>query len=260
MDMKKLFLVVPLLILAFAAFLIYKNQSPSSSKTLGDSTVATPIESTNSSVNINYKGQNFTIGWFQINNMDNLKLFPNFAEKVSSRDILGDYECQMMSNASYYTEDNKPIGLFISNGKILSKWQKNSLLDGVLSINDLNTPRITRTEPEDHLVNAVQAGPILKENNMYEKLNITSDKDSRRIFAAVTGDNSLYFLTAYNPNSQYSGPYLADMPNILKLFEDKTKITFADAINLDGGAASTYFNGDINLSEVSPVGAFFCQF
>lgn len=239
----------------FFSILILKNKSTTPKNSGAQNFSSTPQASITNKVDIS----NFSVSWFEINNIENLKLIPNFSQKVSSREILDKYNCKFLSNGPFYSKEAQPLGLFISDGKTLGQWQQNQLFDGILSINDILTPRITRSVPSDNLRIAIQSGPVLKENNSFQTLQIKDDSGSRRVFAAITGSNKLYLLIVYDPLSQYSGPLLTDLPTILKSFEEKTGIVFADAINLDGGAASTFNTLNLNLSELNPVGAFFCQ-
>ncbi len=248
-----LFIIIPL---AIYALLISRNQSTAPQKSKAEGLESPQVLSDNSnSITID----NLTYSWFEVGNTDNLKLIPNFSEKLTSQEILDQNKCKFLSNASFYSKTNQPLGLVISDGKTIAEWQQNSLFDGILSINDMATPRITRNIPNDGLRLAIQTGPIIKENANFIPLKIIDDKESRRVIAAVTGSNKLIFIVIYNKNSEYNGPLLADVPVILKSFEQKSGITLADAINMDGGSASTFFSGDTKLSEFSPVGAFFCQ-
>lgn len=256
MHMQKAVIAITILTLAVFVFLIYKNQNTAPQKS---SAASTKTPAANTEKNQSVIVDNFTISWFEIPDIDNLKLIPNFTEKNSSREIVDKNNCKFLSNSTFYSTDSKPLGLFVTNGQTLNNWQQNDLLDGILSTNDMATPRITRDVPKDSLKIAIQTGPILKENNSWLNLKIKEDGESRRVLAAVTGTNKLFFLTVYNSNSEYSGPLLGELPKILQDFETKSEITFADAINLDGGSASTFKTKDVSLSELTPVGAFFCQ-
>jgi hypothetical protein len=78
------------------------------------------------------------------------------------------------------------------------------------------------------------------------------------MIAMVTGDNKVIFMSIYNESSKFMGPYLADLPQILEIAQDKIGFLIADAINLDGGSASAFYFRDFQLSEASPIGGFFC--
>lgn len=257
--MKKLLVIISVVSLAIFGILILKNRSTTPEKSFGKTQTTSSSAPSNNFISFDFDNQNLTIAWFKVENPEKLKLIPNFSEKSSSKETVSTQNCQFLSSAGFYTTTNLPIGLFIADGKQINSWQQNSLLDGILSINYLATPRITRNLPQDPLKLAIQSGPIIKENAGFQTLRIQNDNNSRRLVAAITGENSLYFLVIYDSNSNYSGPLLGNLPNVFKNFEEKEGIIFADIINLDGGGASAFISSDTSLSEISPVGAFFCQ-
>lgn len=248
-----LLLVVLIPLLIFGVF-IFKNQNTSPSKSSAAVLATADLRQNENLVQIG----EMTFAWYQ-SNPQTLQLIPNFTDKLSSSEVIAKYNCHFLSNAGFYSKDNNPLGLFIESGNTLSDFQENPLFNGILSINDMATPRVTSDIPQDHLDIALQTGPIIKENNSYQTLKIIQDDEARRVMAGVTGENKLYFVVAYKTGSEYLGPKLADMPREMQSFEEKTGIKFADVINLDGGAASTFNTDSLHLSEFNPVGSFFCQ-
>lgn len=245
---------IPLLILGI---LVFKNQNTNPQKSGAQNVLSDSAQNDSSGNSIEIDG--LTFSWYEISDTTKLKLIPNFSEKLSSKEIINSNQCKFLSNGPFYTKENTPTGLVIADANKISGWRENTLFNGILSINDLTTPRITRDVPEDHLQIAVQSGPILKENGDFQTLKIIDDSPARRVLAAVTGENKLFFIVVYDPQSEFSGLKLGDLPNALQSFENKTGIVFADAINLDGGSASAFITKNINLSELTTSGAFFCQ-
>ena len=76
--------------------------------------------------------------------------------------------------------------------------------------------------------------------------------------AAKTMDNELLFLTVYSGDSVFDGPLLADLPLVIEKISDEEKLDIAEAINLDGGSASSFYQGETTISELTPVGSLFC--
>ena len=257
---KKLSIFGILAIILFTGFLIYGNSQKETKKILGSENTAKKTRTTppTNLIELNIKGQNLLIAWSEIGSPENLVLIPNFSEKLLSIEAKEKYGCKFISNAGFYSKDAKPIGLFIHDGNSLGSWQKNRLFDGVLSINDMEVPRITRNQPVDHLKIGLQAGPIIKENGIYLNLSQTLDTLDRRVLASVTGGNKLFFLVIYSKDSVFSGPTISDLPEVVGSFENITGIIFADTLNFDGGTASTFSVENTNLPEVTPVGSFFC--
>lgn len=210
-------------------------------------------------------GKNYLVAWEFVENPEKLELLSNFAQKQSAIEVFEFEQCKILTSAGFYmrnmdiTKDDKPTGLFITDGKTVRKFSQNSLTNGVLSINYFGIPRITPSLPQDPLRIALQAGPVLIDNTEARKLTLTSDSEDRRVVAGVTGENKLIFIVFYDPESAYLGPKLTDMPQALSKFEEKTKITLADAVNLDGGTASSFYTSGLKLSEIQNVGAFFCE-
>jgi uncharacterized protein YigE (DUF2233 family) len=163
-----------------------------------------------------------------------------------------------MVNGGFYDVDSSPLGLVTSDRSQIAPFRRNNLLNGILSINEFDTPRITRAVPADSLVHAVQTGPVLWENGSSVELQIQNDEPSRRVIGVVTGSNELLFFVFYNPKSVFLGPPLTELPDILKTLNDEFGLNIADAINLDGGSASIFITPDFSLSEISPVGSYWC--
>src|SRR5258708_6429637 len=162
-----IFIILPLLIFGI---LILKNHSTTPQKPKAEDFSPTPI-----GINNSIEVDGFTVSWFEIDNIDNLKLIPNFSEKLSSKEVIQKNNCKLLSNGPFYATNengNHPLGLFITNGDRFYPWSENSLFDGILSINEMAIPRITRLVPEDKLNIAIQADPILKENHSFQTLKL----------------------------------------------------------------------------------------
>lgn len=245
-----------------AAFLAIKYINyPDDSPVLGtESTAVSNRTAPETQVLLDHDGSNYTIAWIKVD-ANRVSLVPNFSEMKTAKTVQREMNCKTVVNGGFYfaiDSENVPIGLFISDGNEISEYRQNSLFDGILSVNEFGTPRITAETPDDALLVAVQTGPMLQSNNFEHELSMTRDKKARRMVAAVTGDNELIFISVYDPETTFFGPLLADLPEIISMFEESENINIADAINLDGGAASAFYSDGIALSEASPVGSFFC--
>lgn len=245
------------LIAAFKEFLFLEN-----SPVLGTES-ASPEVPTNREQEITFNGGVYLISWQKVD-PEKIILLPNFSDKKTASTLFDEFDCKTLINGGFYSkagEDNSPIGLFVSNGQPLSRFQENKTYNGTLSINALDTPRITSTMPEDILRDAMQTGPILIENGSPREISLQRDKFSRRMVAAITGDNELLFISVHKEGFSFDGPKLLDMPMIISQFSSENKLNIADAINLDGGSASAFYSleKEISLSEASPIGSFFCE-
>lgn len=189
---------------------------------------------------------------------DQVSLIANFEAFGVSSDVGNDNACVSFSNAGFYTKENKPVGYFLTNDKVYRAAHESALFNGFLTANQMGVVRVTTVLPRDPLVWGVQTGPVLRENGEDKKLTINNDKNARRVFAAVTGDNKLFLAAVYDPSSSFRGPKLADLPSFVSKLEKDVQVPLADAINLDGGSASTFKNGETYLTELSPVGSLLC--
>lgn len=206
---------------------------------------------------ISLGGREYKVVWASVDT-DELSLLANFDDKKTSRQVFQENHCGLLVNGGFYSKDSQPMGYFVSAGQTLNPYERNRLLNGVLSINELGTPRITREPPRDPLVNAVQTGPILIENGQILGVSEMNNKAARRMVAAVTGNNELLFLAIYSSESAFSGPLLSELPQVVAKFDESDELGIADAVNLDGGSASAFVTTNFSLSEASPVGSFFC--
>ncbi len=212
--------------------------------------------------NVEYGGIQYAAAWFEVADIDKVSLFANFDAKENASRALADKNCKALVNGGFYTEDGRPTGLFVADGVTTREFLKNALYNGILSVNQFGIPRITGEMPSAQSRWAVQSGPVLEQNGQFLKLSLLRDKPARRVVAAVTGGNKLIFMVIYNSGSTYGGPYLADLPEILRKLDELENPPagggFADAINLDGGSASAFIFEDFQLVELSPIGSYFC--
>jgi exopolysaccharide biosynthesis protein len=178
----------------------------------------------------------------------NISLIPNWDNPKKFKDVMATEKCLYGTNGGFYTKQNKPIGLVISDSKVFNPSQNNRLFNGFVSNLGISY------ELPNNSVWALQTGPMLWNNSQPLKVNTINDKSARRGVAMTTTDNKLYFLIFYNSQAPVLGPYLNDLPEILKLLN----ISIKSAINLDGGGASAFYDGKTYLDESDPVGTILC--
>lgn len=212
------------------------------------------------SANIFFNQHEYEIYWHVINNPSNIFLRSNLADQQSASILRQQQKCNFLINAGFYSKELTHIGLFIENYHEISHFQNNALLNGILSLNTFDTPRITKIVPEDELVFALQTGPVLIYNAVPQVLNIKNDHSARRSIAAVTGSNKLIFIIIFQKNSDFEGPLLTNLPEIIAQFNNSQELNIADAVNLDGGSASAYFDQDFSFPELNTIGGYFCEF
>lgn len=254
--MKNIY-IFSILVLAFLAglFIINSQYQPKTSSGTTKSNIerGTQTEFTD----INFNNQQIRIASFKVGSPAKISLIPNFDDKATAFEAIDKYNCKDLINGGFYSQGNFPIGLFVTDDKKIGNFTQNLLFNGFFKILKNETPIISAESSTDNYRIALQSGPILFQNGFPLKLRIIDDKPERRAVVALT-KNEVYFIIFYDKNSVYIGPYLADLPELVRIFSQKKSIQITDALNLDGGTASTFHSGNISLSELSPVGSFFC--
>lgn len=187
-----------------------------------------------------------------------VRLIPNFTQKRDSGSLIDANGCRAAINGGFYDTDAKPLGFFYTDGTIIGKQIRSALVNGFFAADEQEIPFISAVLPDITYGFALQTGPLLFMNGEKLPLVIQNDEPVRRMVAAKTTDNRIIFITVYNGNSVYEGPRLADLPEIISGINAKENLEISDAVNLDGGSASAFYNGDTRLSELTPVGSLFC--
>lgn len=218
----------------------------------------TPVEFVNKPEQIIFDKEKYLFSYFIVKEISKLFLYPNFTEKISSKEIIDKDQCRYLTNANFYDTKNKPLGLFVSSGEVFGQQITSSLFNGFFYLSNEGSFSISNSEKEGSFKIALQSGPLLYSNNNPWELKIIDDKKARRIVLGETNENELIFLVFYKENEEYAGPYLADLPKILLVFEQKTGIKIKNALNLDGGSASVFYSDQVRLGELKTVGGFFC--
>jgi len=205
----------------------------------------------------NLKDSSYKISWIIIRDIKKISLFSNLEDKLSSQEAREKNFCDQIVSGSFYSDDSGHIGLFVSDGIKLKNFQENKTFNGFFFIDDKNTPYISFSEPKNPKI-AIQVGPILFIDKHPIPLKIAKDENARRIIAAVTENKEVVFIAIYNSSNTFEGPTLAELPAIIEDINRNTALDIKDAINLDGGSHSTFISNTIKLSEISPIGSYFC--
>jgi uncharacterized protein YigE (DUF2233 family) len=164
------------------------------------------------------------------------------------------HSCLAGVNGGFYAENSNPLGLVSIDKVVLQSEHSNSLFNGFLSIGPTN--RIANNYTNDARI-ILQSGPLLIKNSSPISLSIVNDKPARRTVVAKNGQ-TLVFLVIFNPKTEVLGPYLSELPDVVKTISDQERLDLQDALNLDGGRASTFYSQDLSLPELDPVGSVFC--
>jgi uncharacterized protein YigE (DUF2233 family) len=138
-------------------------------------------------------------------------------------------------NGGYFDPEDAPLGLLVSEGRVLSRLRKAKLLTGVLfaTKSTVDIVRASRFSMNDRIESAVQCGPLLVERAA-PVAGLNDTRPARRTFATVDGEGR----AALGICSRVT---LAELSRILCLTNAGGKGRIARALNLDGGSSSAFW-------------------
>ena len=216
----------------------------------------TPTPPDPQTASFKWEGKNYEVSWFKVSKPESLRLIANFQSKLSSSELIEKFACQKGINAGFYDQEDKPLGIFINDQTNRRNKLDSDLFNGIFYLTNENFV-ISEDLPEENIRIALQSGPLLISDSKVLPLKIKEDELARRMVVAIN-EEEIIFLSVYNAVSNLQGPYLADLPKIIEKFSQQSKIKINDALNLDGGSASAFYNERTSLTEITSVGGFFC--
>lgn len=267
--MKWTIKIIGLLVVLFGVFFIYRSsQFPASKNSqetqLLPSATIPSVTSTASltTLDIPYKDSVIRIFIQKIPRQSKLSLIPNFTDKLNAKTLINNNNCRSGINAGFYTKDQKPLGLFLINGKRYGNPIKSNLVTGFF-VEEVSGKRLITEgyQQDDSLYRfAVQAGPLFHLPRTTAP-SIIDDEHARRSLIGTDGVH-LYMISMHNPDNLFMGPTLSDVPVLLSSNAVQNKIPLRTILNLDGGSASFFYTtgktGPIELSELTSIGSLLC--
>jgi uncharacterized protein YigE (DUF2233 family) len=265
MTRKPAFVFAVFMIISLGVYLVGYNSrdgKPSEPEENQNTSQLDEAERTEENPEPNQEGKTTSVGkqrldWLLVRDLSKVSLFSNLDRREPSNTLQGSFDCPSIVSAGFYSKENTHIGLFMTNGEVLSNASKNALFNGFFTMSNDNVPSITNISPSDARF-SVQTGPILIRNSTPLGLSIRNDEPARRLVAATTREGNIVFIVVYDERSVFSGPRLGDLPEIVFDMSNNTELDITDAINLDGGSASVFVNQRLNLRELTKIGGFFC--
>ena len=138
-------------------------------------------------------------------------------------------KCLAGVNGGYFDPEDKPVGLLVSDGRVIAPLRKARLLSGVMLVSNgpLQLLRTAEYSSKRKPTAALQCGPFLVDHGR-TVTGLNSTKPARRTFVAMAGsDGVLGFCSSVS---------LARLSSILVSAPGGLKIE--RALNLDGGSSS----------------------
>ncbi len=157
-------------------------------------------------------------------------------------------ESLLTFNGGFFTEDFKPTGLLISNGKELRSISNAGLLNGILAINktggvdffhQTNSGKFPININPQNYYFAIQNGPALIDRQGRILINEDSGKISSRTAIGVDKNNNLILIilkqSLLNPDNTISLYKFAHLIHDSSIFTD---LGVNSVLNLDGGSST----------------------
>jgi uncharacterized protein YigE (DUF2233 family) len=153
--------------------------------------------------------------------------------------------CLAGVNGGYFDPDYAPIGLLISDGKMIAPLRRAKLITGVLAASPrkIQILRVREFSQQEEFTAAVQCGPFLVDLGRTVR-GLETTRTARRTFVGVGSIN----LAALGFCSNVSLSELAKILATTRLAED---FRIERALNLDGGSSSAFWIARENGSAFS---------
>jgi uncharacterized protein YigE (DUF2233 family) len=259
--MKRLFVVLFLVIVGgIISFFYLKSQGQTASpkpiiKTQPPD-ITTDDGNTKTTPTSSHERKGTQISWEIVRDIRKLSLHSNLDSKLSADEAKKEFGCNLLVSGGFYDTNDTHLGLFIENGNTLSEDRKSNLSNGYIYINE-GKAQISVNAP-DKAQYALQNGPLLMLDEKPISVSTTNNDSARRIVAAIDRNGNVIFMVFYKLDSVYSGPTLDELPQLVKNISNEQNLRLTDAINLDGGSASTFISDNLVLKELTKIGSFFC--
>ncbi len=208
---------------------------------------------------VSASGTSYTYEIIAVATSSSITLIPNFTEKREAKALADENKCRGSVNGGFYDTAGKPLGFFYTDGQTYGKNIQSTLMNGYFWA-DTNGAAFISSKLTGNTTYrfSFQTGPILLLDGQRQSLTIQNDEHARRMVAAKTADGHYVFLTVYSADSVFSGPLLSELPQVVTSISHTDNLNIEDAINLDGGSASVFYNAQTNLGELTPVGSILC--
>ena len=170
-------------------------------------------------------------------------------------DTMPRQKCVAGVNGGFFKPDFTPVGLLISDGKLVAPLQPARLMTGILSASTHNVQiqRLREFSRQEKANAAVQSGPFLVDH--YEPIPGLDDSHVARRTFVTTGTNDRAVLGTCSEVS------LAELAAVLTTTRLADDLKIQRALNLDGGSSSAFWfareNGSaFSIREQKPVRDF----
>ncbi len=183
-----------------------------------------------------------------------LRVIDNPAGEDNLASVMRRENCLAGVNGGYFDPENKPVGLLISDGKVIAPLRKARLLGGVMIVwnGRIQLLRVAEYSSKRRATAALQCGPFLVDRSQpVSGLNDT--RPARRTFIVTGGSDRVAI-------GLCSDVTLAQLGKILATPGVAPDLKVQRALNLDGGSSSAFWfeggRGPFSIPEQKTVRNF----
>jgi uncharacterized protein YigE (DUF2233 family) len=174
-----------------------------------------------------------------------LRVIDNPSGGDSLAEMMQREHCLAGVNGGYFDPEDKPVGLLISDGKLIAPLRKARLLSGMMIVSNdrVQLLRFAEYSPRRNATTALQCGPFLVDRGQpVPGLNET--RSARRTFMVTAGSERVGI-------GYCSEVTLAQLGKILATSNLAPDLKVQRALNLDGGSSSAFgFAGERGLFSI----------
>jgi uncharacterized protein YigE (DUF2233 family) len=168
-------------------------------------------------------------------------------DSKSIKDIHDEHSSVLSFNGSFFDPDFHPLGLLISDGKLIFPLNKSDLMNGIMTIDQKGSPQLLSYQDfQDRqtgllptLAFAIQSGPILIDRTG----KIIADKQNKilagRTALGLDKDSNLVMIMLRQSLLDHENALtLYDFANLVNSSKELAPLGITSLINLDGGNSS----------------------
>lgn len=166
---------------------------------------------------------------------ETLRVIDDPSASFSLAEVMRRENCIAGVNGGYFDPEDAPVGLSISDGRVLAPLRKARLLSGVVSVvnGHVRIQRPAEFSMKSKPTNARQCGPFLVENGK-AIAGLNDTRAARRTFVVTSGNERAAI-------GYCSGVTLAQLAKLLTTQGLAPEFKVQRALNLDGGSSSGFW-------------------
>ncbi len=193
-------------------------------------------------------GKNFLVATIDPNDYQ-LQIVENLAppDTKSIREIHQETSSLLSFNGSFFDQEFHPLGLLVSNDRLVFPLTKSELMNGILTMDQKGVPRLlTYDEFEDQQTSllptlnfAIQSGPILIDQTGKVVADQKNNKKAGRTAIGLDKDSNLVVIILRQSLLDHDNALtLFDFANLVNTSAEFAPLGISSLLNLDGGNSS----------------------